>query len=305
MSRKREEIVRRLRGERAPRRVPWKFIVGILVTIAVFAFVCYAFDWKLGWPTSLITLGVMLAVAWFVGFFVGEHLAPRWSMVASSALALALLASTLGFGVPWELPTGEAPEETVLFRVDHKFTYLGSEDNLPVENIVVSYIHPHVENRAQDVRKGMWTLYWKDEDNVLHRQMWGSGDEVFYVWGYLGDRKENLEILGYGAGPAKYGPAITYVLDRLYPREVFWISAPAYIPEGDADRVTLKVYGDDQGRSAGMFGKDPYGPLDKPIDVSFWVQLSRRTDDNFEVVETFGRTLENFYEATLWLHPMV
>ena len=100
MSRKREEIVRRLRGERAPRRVPWKFIAGIIVTIAVFALVCYVFDWKLGWPTSLITLGVMLAVAWFAGVLSGGCLAPRWSGATSSVLALALLASTLGFGVP-------------------------------------------------------------------------------------------------------------------------------------------------------------------------------------------------------------
>ena len=194
----------------------------------------------------------------------------------------------------------------MLFRVDHKFTHLGSEDNLPVENIAIQFMNPHVENRVQDVRKGMWTLYWKDEDNVLHRQMWGSGDEVFHVWGYLEDRKENLEILDWGAGPGEYGPGVAYVLDKLYPREVFWISKPAYIPEDDAGRVTLKVYGDDQGRSFGAFtkGPHPYGPLDKPIDVSLWAQLSREINDNFEIVETFGGAKENSYQAALWLYPI-
>lgn len=48
-------------------------IIGISLTLGVFAFILLALNSWLGWPTSLLTLGGMLGIAWFVSMFAGEY----------------------------------------------------------------------------------------------------------------------------------------------------------------------------------------------------------------------------------------
>jgi len=300
---KREEIVRKLRGEKPKRRVPWKPIAGVVVTIAAFAIVLLALKAGLGWPTSLLTLGVMLAIAWFVGVMAGERLAPRWSALVGLALAGGLAVSTLGFGIPWkivEVEEGEVTYENFLYQAS--FAYRGSEDNLPIENVAIRLPYPNVENRTESVYFGViWGLYWQDNENMLHLQ---ATETTIYE--LKGDRTTTLTIL---RGPLKestpYGPKSTWAVDKLYPREVFMVSGAISVPRTDADKLTLRNYGDNEGRSSGdFFCHSPLGPLPKPIDVTFWAQLSKIiNDNNYEIVETFSRVVDNRTEASLWLFP--
>ena len=79
-------------------------IIGIMLTLGVFAFILLALNSWLGWPTSLLTLAGMLGIAWFVSMFAGEQITPPGlGTTAASCLALALAVSIIGFGVPWRL----------------------------------------------------------------------------------------------------------------------------------------------------------------------------------------------------------
>lgn len=304
---KREEVVRKLRGER-PKRIPWKPIAGVVVTIAAFAIVLLALKAGLGWPTSLLTLGVMLAIAWFVGVVAGERLAPRWSALVGLALAGGLVVSTLGFGIPWkiaEVEEGEVAYENFLYQAS--FKYRGSEDNLPIENVAIRFPCPNVENVAMGVRQGTWMLYWQDEENVLHEQIWGTDNgEILDFYAYYGERNENLEILLTGIEPTSYGPMIYYRMDKLYPREVFWVTSLVEVPKKNADEVTLRVYEDNQGRSLAQYWYPSNVHLENqgdPVNISFWVQLSRKIENDYQIIETFSRSVENASMLGQWLYP--
>jgi len=48
-------------------------VIGVSLTLGVFAFILLALNFWLGWPTSLLTLAGMLGIAWFVSMFAGEQ----------------------------------------------------------------------------------------------------------------------------------------------------------------------------------------------------------------------------------------
>ena len=318
MSTDREELKRRIRErlarekkKPAKRRVPLKPIAGVIVTIAGFALMLLALNATLGWPTSWFTLVLMLGVAWVVGAIAGERLARGWSVIAGLALAMGLVVSTWGFGIPWKI--AEIGEGEVItyenFLYHASFTYRGSEENLPIENVAIRLPYPNVENRTESVYFGViWGLYWVDNDNTLHLQ---ATETTIYE--LKGERTETLHILiGPQKNPTPGGPKSTWVVDRLYPREVFMDSGLISVPTADANKLTLKIYSDNEGRSSAAFAHLPNpniqdvsagGPFDKPIDVSFWAQLSKPVNDNYEIVEAFSRSIDNETWGMLWLYP--
>ena len=310
MGTEREELKRRIRErleggkpKAKKRKLPWKPIAGVVVTIAAFALVLLALNTALGWPTSWLTLVLMISAAWIVGSIAGEHLARSWSIIVGLALAMGLVVSTWGFGIPWKIVTPEEGEAITYenFLYQASFTYRGSAENLPIENIVIRLPYPNVENRTESVCFGaIWDLYWLDDDNLLHLQ---ATETTIYE--LKGDRTTTLSFLQEGIEFTPDGPKLTHVVDKLYPREVFMISGAISVPKTDADKLTLKNFGDNEGRSSGaFFSYSPLGPLPKPIDVSFWAQLSKIIgDNNYEIVETFSRAVENRTEAFSWLFP--
>ena len=286
-----------------------RLIIGIIVSAVAFILTVSIFG-AADWPNSLLALGVMLGVAWLVGAAVGERIAAsRWPAIVATALAVGLAVSTIGFGVPWRLDEPIVGiEEDVWFRMKTSFTYRGSEDNLPIENVAIRLPCPNVDNVAPPTY-ATWFLYYQDDDNVLHLQADSSlGAHVF-----VGERTAMPEILLSIIEPTMDGPKLTHVVDKLYPREVFWIVAFAHVSGKDADKVTLRDYGDNEGRSSGGFARvaDPslwgtggqLGPFDDPIDVAFWAQLSVKVGDNYRLVETFSRSADNLTYAMLWLYP--
>ena len=213
--------------------------------------------------------------------------------------------STLGFGIPWKIVTPEEGEAITYdnFLYQASFTYQGSAENLPIENIAIRFPCPNVENKTAGVMLSTWMLYWQDEENMLHAQMWGTNGEILGFYGYRGERTENLEILLTGIEPTIDGPKIYYRIDKLYPREVFWMTSSVEVPKENAKRVTLRDYGDNEGRSSSSFYKHPSGPFDFSINTSFWVQLSMKVDNTYEKIETFSRDIDNLTWATAWLYP--
>jgi hypothetical protein len=283
-----------------------KFALKSLVLVAVFVavLVVAAGPSRLRAPTELGPLAVAFGFAWFVTFLVGwiAFGASKSGIRAATALVLcaALVVGAIGYLAP---PAEEQAHAWFFYQAS--FTYRGSADNLPIENVALRFPCPNVENVAIGVKEGTWTLYWQDEENVLWPQLVGlDNGEIVEFYGYQGQRTENLEIRLTGVEPTIDGPKLYYNLNKLYPREVFWISCFASAPAGDANRVTLRSYGDNEGRAGGHYQYMTPDPWTYGIDFSFWTQLSKKVNDNFEVIETFGRSFDNIRPRWIRLYPL-
>ena len=259
-------------------------IMGILLTLGIFAFILLAINFWLGWPTSLLTLGAMLGIAWFFSMFAGEQLTPPGlGTTAASCLAVALAVSIIGFGVPWRLG-----EENVRFDYRAMFTYLGSKDDTPLENLFLRFPAPHIENEAPDVHSPAWSLYYVENDNILTLQ--ATSTEIYQL---KGERMATLGILTQILEPqTDYGSMITYELDRLYFREVFFATGIISVPQSKVDDLTLQVYGDPSGWAAAYWYTPKSYEENKTIDFSFVAGIYREN--------TLVERYEVFWENQVW-----
>ena len=241
-------------------------IIGIMLTLGVFAFILLVLNSWLGWPTSLLTLGGMLGIAWFVSMFAGEQLTPPGlGTTAASCLAVALAVSIIGFGVPWRLG-----EEDVRFDYRAMFIYLGSESNGPLENLLVRFPAPQIENKfAGEIFSG-WELYYVKDDNTLTLQSNAAG-----IVNLRGARSSQLGIYSWGVENSEYGPTLTWEIDRLYPREVFMDFGWTLVPREDADAVTLRVCGIQEDWSQAYWHTPKFYQENTQIDFSFAIWLYR------------------------------
>lgn len=279
MPKKREELVRGLRGERPKRKPYWKPIAGIVVTLLTFALVCFAFEKSLAWPTSLLTLAGMLAVAWFVGVLAGERLATaRWSAVASSVLALALAASTLGFNTPWRLGEGE-----ICFSYRATFVYYGGEDSEPLENLGLYFAAPQIENGFAGTISSAWELYYVENDGSMTHLCNPGG-----IINLRGARDSQL-VVYVGIAESRYGPALKRIIDRLYPREAFVSHGETWVPEDRADKVTLRSYGEPRDESFGYWHTPEAERENWGVDFFFSIGLYREGT----LIERYEVTWEN------------
>ncbi|MBA7601086.1 hypothetical protein ES703_08153 [subsurface metagenome] len=263
----------------------FRSIVGILLTLGVFAFILLALNSWLGWPTSLLTLAGMLGIAWFVSMFAGEQLTPPGlGTTAASCLAVALAVSIIGFGVPWRLG-----EEDVRFDYRAMFIYLGSENNESLDNLYLRFPAPQVENEFAGEIFGSWELYYVEDDNTLTLQSTSAG-----IVNLRGARGSQLGIYTSIMENCEYGPTLTWNLDRLYPREVFMDRGWVWVLEKNVDKVTLLIYGESW---SGAYWYTPkfYGE-NKGINLSFGVGLYRENVS----VEQFEATWETEYGLYGW-----
>ena len=218
-------------------------------------------------------------------------------------IGVAVAACAVGMAIWSMLPRPPAQVEGYEnFIYNASFTYWGSEDNLPIENVAIRFPAPNVENQTESIFLGViWGLYWIDDENTLHLQATETT-----VYGLKGDRTTTLNILlGPLKEPTPDGPKLTHVVDKLYPREVFMVSCGIETPSIYVNRLTLKNFDDIEGRSSSaFFCYSPLGPLPKPVDVAFWAQLTKITsENNYMNIETFSCTVENRGEASPWLYP--
>ncbi len=241
-----------------------------------------------------------------------------WKLIVA-VLAVVVVVAAVMVLKPWER-LGEGNDEAgenVLFQYQANFAYLGSEDNLPIENVGITLPCPNIENEGvmafMDTRGYTRTLYWQDNENMLYPQtvetpilILENGEtyttDNVQVYELRFPRTSAPEIRSRGDFTID-GPKINYVLDKLYTREVFCVSNVVSVPQDKAERVTLRNYGDNEWRSSAGYYY-PYGssPPGEPINLLFWIQLSKKVGENYEVVETFSRTAENAEYGWWWLY---
>ena len=265
------------------RRKPGKrprSIIGIMLTLGVFTFILLVLNFWLGWPTSLLTLGGMLGIAWFVSMFAGEQLTPPGlGTTAASCLAVALAVSIIGFGVPWRLG-----EEDVRFDYRAMFIYLGSESNGSLENLLVRFPAPQIENKfAGEIFSG-WELYYVEDDNTLTLQATPAG-----IVDLRGLRSSQLEIYTSIVENSSRGPALTWEIDRLYPREVFMDYGWTWVSRERAGSVTFRKYGIQEDWASAYWHTPKAEQENKRIDFSFAVGLYRENT----LIERYEVTWEN------------
>jgi len=261
-------------------------IIGISLTLGVFAFILLVLNSWLGWPTSLLTLGGMLGIAWFVSMLAGEQIAPPGlGTTAASCLAVALAVSVIGFGVPWILG-----EENVRFDYRATFAYIGSEDNEPLENLVLKWSAPQIDNSFIEETYSSWELYYVEDNDSLTLQANAAG-----IVNLQGSRSSQPEIYSFGHENEQFGPVLNAWIDKLYPREVFLNLGYGVVDKERVGDLTLRVYGQTDSIAAWQ----AFGQEDKRIDFSFTVSLYR---ENI-LVERFEWTQENGYYGWSWLWP--
>jgi hypothetical protein len=194
-------------------------------------------------------------------------------------------------------PEEQVVEENIRLEVMSDFTYLRSEDNLPIENLTLLFPCPNVDNQPLTTAT-TWALFYVDNENTVYLQA-----SEARVYEFKGQRTENLRILSRGRGATPLGPKIQYVLDKFYPREILrittYIGEDKKLPLGVAREVTIKDYGYAQS-SAYYRHSDNWS-----ISLAFWSQLSENTGDGYIAIETFSNIVDNAPAGSvIWLYPI-
>ena len=285
-----------------PKKYLARFIISVVSSSAILALILIVFNLILHWPTSLFTLIIMVGVAWFLAAgLAGKICERKWSVAVPTLLAIGLIIGTVGFGIPWKLKpdANQGSEEMVTFKMEASFTYLGSENNLPIENVAIRFPCPNIENSPLPTQT-FWSLYYLDEDNVLVLEA-----DQNQVYGFKGDRKQNLTIYLSGIEPTYLGPKLYFRFDKLYPREIFWVTSLSFVPKKSVTAVTLKVYGDNQERTlAAYMGSFPNEkPNAASIHLVFKSQLFFKNNGEYKILESFSRSLDNAWNVGVWLYP--
>ncbi|MGC8817275.1 MAG: hypothetical protein ACP5PX_05685 [Candidatus Hadarchaeum sp.] len=272
-------------------KFPSRFLAGVVTSIAVFVLVLLMFNLA-GWPFSPLTLIITVGLAWFFAAgLAGKISGNKWCVAVPTVLAVGLIGTTLVAGVPWDL----TPEEMATFKMEASFTYLGSENNLPIENVALRFPCPNVENVAL-FTKTFWSLYYLDEDNVLILE--ADQDQVYSL---VGERTASLNVLLSGVEDSSLGPKIYYKIDKLYPREVFQITTIAFASKDQLNKVTIRTYGDNFLRSLGSY--QTLSDQDFPVNFYFLARLFSKTNGGYKIVEKYSRHIENSSSTWLWLYP--
>ena len=187
-------------------------------------------------------------------------------------------------------PEEQVVEENVLFEVTDIFTYHGSENNLPIENLTLLFPCPNVDNQPP-ITATTWALYYQTLDN---ENLQVSEAQIYQ---FKGQRTQTLGIISRGRVTTELGPKIRYVLDKLYPGEILVLKTLTSVPPSIENKVTIHNYGDNLGRSSAYYWHSP----EWRIDLSVWSQLSRGTDN----LETFYNRVDNAPAGSvIWLYPI-
>ncbi|MEW6222423.1 MAG: hypothetical protein AB1476_03780 [Candidatus Hadarchaeota archaeon] len=295
-----------------------KPLTGIAASLVVFSATIIALNLTLRWPNSPFTLGVALFISWFIGAAAYSKISDgnRRGGIPVTAIALALAAGTLVAGVPWDVgwrlvAPAQIEQENVWFKMQAYFMYRGPENGGPAENVVIWFPYPKVENSPIFTHYDtpgtlvIWALYYQENDNTLTRQQ-----DFYRVYGFRGQRSENLNDLLGGPTLTQDGPQLFRLVDKLYPREVLWVDVLVYTQRENENKVTLRIYGDNKSGAQYWYPWNPNLPAENqsmgtPIDVSYWAQLSRRKpeEENYNIIETFSRSKDNAAMFGQWLYP--
>jgi len=192
--------------------------------------------------------------------------------------------------------------ENVSFIYQAKFVYCASESNLPIDNVVLRFPCPNVENDVDVLEsRGVLTLFWMDDNKKIFPEIIMHSDgTIIQVSAYYGNRKENLKVILSGIASTIYGPKIYYNFDRLYPGEGILIDDLVFTPNEIADKVTLTDTSESNRVSA--YYSHQLSKVEF-IEFSFQVSLQKEIDNTFVLIETYSRSYENGIAAWYTLYP--
>jgi hypothetical protein len=237
--------------------------------------------------------------------------------MAITAISAVLVAGSLTVGWPWDyrLFFLRGPERWVMFKEEAALYLLSTEDNGPLENVTFAFTAPHIENKeildpdGNPAYCGLAHLFYIGENGALLQEAIyeSNGENMSWkVYKFYGDRKEIPQTIGWGFNNCLNVPTLSYTIDRLYPREVLWVVSVVWVPESEADKVSIAAYGRRENISLAGFARDVSLFLEpqKPSNVYFWVQLARRRENNlFVPIAEYSRSLENIDIGIVRLFP--
>jgi len=238
-------------------------------------------------------LAVALVAAWLAAALVGYGFyGGKRCIGAATLLIVVALVVLVAYARPW---VGE--EENVVFWYIASFTYENSEDNLPIENVIISFPCPNIDNEPVRVVGLSWSLWWKpypENENMKILQIQdGRVDNL------LSNRTEAL-FIQYGWENTVRGPKISLLMDKFYPQEVIQIQTYVVVPSPRSNNLTISENRENKKVAAGY----QYDPSDKKINFSFWAQLLIKVNNDFRKVEEFRRAEENAGFGWWWLYSL-
>ena len=300
-------------------------VLGAILGIGVFALAVLGLNWKLGWPNSWPTLVATGTLSFLASALASRTIRRPWAAHAGAACALILLVSCPLVGWPFRvLPQEQGGYET---RYAYFITYiLGTEDNGPIENVVVDYLVPNVDNWYPQDEEGplmwsRWILYYLEDNGNLEPQVifWRRAMDLGWEVQELqlcGMRKEPPKFLASGIIQHSLGFSEVTFIDKLYPREVLWEECKVKVPRGKEENLTLRVAGLEDNISSATILQLPSAdsfyqavmpnqPFNKTIHVRFVSQLWKSVCENsLQRVEFYQREIEFSGNVGVRLFPV-
>jgi hypothetical protein len=298
--------------------------IRVLCTLAAFLATFFFLNRFLGWPTNILTLLGLVGISFVAGGLVSDFVSRegnRAGLMAITALSTVLVIGSLTVGKPWNVGVQliKLEPKPAYFQMDAALYLLATEDNGPIENVSISFKAPTVDNKIPPPAKegrspysGYYVLYYLDDNgNLLPEAETWDGGETWTVYRFYG-RNDVPKILDHGIFLDEDGVNFSCVVDRLYPREVWWGVYFIGTLESVADKLTLKIYGDPENRSSGGIARYlQLGPkkgkdvdFDKKIWVKLFSRLSKPVDNKLLRVEAFHREYGPTNGTALWLYPL-
>jgi hypothetical protein len=300
--------------------------IRVLCTLAAFLATFFFLNRFLGCPTNILTLlglaGISFVAGGLVSDFVSGKEGNRAGLMAITAISAVLVAGSLIVGKPWDVGIRliESKPKPAYFQMDAALYLLATEDNGPIENVSISFKAPTVDNKVPPSAKEgrspysvYYVLYYLDDNgNLLPQAETWDGGKTWTVYKFYGQRSQIPKILDHGIFLDEDGVNFSCVVDRLYPREVWWEVDFVATLEDVADKLTLKIYKDPENRSSGGIARYlQLGPkkgkdvdFDKKIWVKLFSRLSKPVDNKLVRVEAFHREYGPTNGTALWLYPL-
>jgi hypothetical protein len=259
-----------------------RYALRILCTLTAFLAAFLLLNRLLGWPTSTLTLLGLVGISFFAGGLVSDLVSRRKGnrigLMAITAISAVLVAGSLTVGWPWDyrLFFLRGPERWVMFKEEAALYLLSTEDNGPLENVLFSFTAPHIENKeivdpdGNPAYKGLAHLFYLGENGALLQEaICENSKEGWKVYKFYGNRKEAPCTILYGVNRSSDTPTLGYVVDKLYPREVLWVVSVVWVPEREADKVSIIAYGGRENISLAEFARYTPSSLEpqKPSNV--------------------------------------
>jgi len=302
-----------------------KAVFRVLCTLAAFLATFFLLNRLLGWPTNILTLLGLVGASFFAGGLVSDLVSRREGnragLMTITAISAVLVVGSLTVGKPWSVGIQliKSEPKPAYFQMDAVLYLLATEDNGPIENVSISFKAPTVDNKVPPPAKegrspysGYYVLYYLDDNGNLLPEAETWDGETWTVYGFYGQRNQVPKVLDHGIFLDEDGVNFSCVVDRLYPREVWWEVEFIATLESVADKLTLKIYKDPENRSSGGIARYlQLGPrkgkdvdFNKKIWVKLFSRLSKPVDNKLVRVEAFHREYGPTNGTSLWLYPL-